>query len=1013
MRLHISKLVLLFAFFLQARPCIAATVPVDFEKDIRPIFQAHCYECHGEKKQKSSFRLDRKTNAFRGGDSGKLALVPGKPEESILLEKISSQDPDEVMPPKGERLSESQVALIRSWIQSGAAWPDDKDSESKVHWSYVKPHEPSLPGVPAGYKARNEIDEFVFARLAKEGLKPAAEAERATLIRRLALDLTGLPPTLNELDQFTKDGSEELWQEAVNYYLASPHYGEQRARVWLDLARYADSHGYEKDPGRIMWLYRDWVINAYNRNMPFDQFTIEQIAGDMLPNATVSQKIASGFHRNTMFNTEGGVDREEARWETLVDRVNTTATVWLGSTLACAQCHTHKYDPFTIKEYYQFLAYFNNSDEPEISAPSSSQESEQTKLKSKVKELEGLLNTQTPELNQAQAGWEYKFAEENPDFVPFEPTGFLSSGGAEMRKLEDSSLLLGGANPDNDTYEVVGNSKLRKITGVRLEVLPDDSLPQKSLGRHENGSFVLSQFQAVASPINQPGAGKPVVFKKAAADYTQNGHSAMNLIDGKAGPGWAISAGEEKMRVARYVLFELAEPIDLEGGATLKFELKNGSSYAKANLGRFRISLTTSEHVIPSELPPVSILNLLAVAPINRTEAQKAELAKYYRGIAPELASASEQFASARTALEKLEKAIPKAMVMVERKEPRETHMRIRGNFLTLGDAVSPALPAVFHYDQATNRLGLAQWLVSRENPLTARVTVNRIWSQIFGHGLVETEEDFGTQGSLPTHPELLDFLAMRFMGSGWDVKALYKLILSSAVYRESSHVTPELLEKDPANQLYARGPRFRVNAEAVRDVALASSGLLDQTIGGPSVFPYQPDGIWTQIYGDEKWVLSTGHNRYRRGLYTYWKRTSPYPAFMSFDAPSRELCTARRPRTNTPLQALTTLNDPAYVEAAQALARKIMSCDAGSLDKCLDFAFRTCLSRLPRTEERSRLKELFNTELEHYTKDRDAAEKMAFGEEKPAGSVDASKAAAWTVVANVLLNLDETITKS
>jgi len=451
----------------------------------------------------------------------------------------------------------------------------------------------------------------------------------------------------------------------------------------------------------------------------------------------------------------------------------------------------------------------------------------------------------------------------------------------------------------------------------------------------------------------------------------------------------------------------------MPGGVTLTFSLKNDTQFAKANLGRFRISFTTNSSVIPDNLLPDSILKLLAIAPLSRNPAQKTELSKYYGSIAPELQPAREQLATSRKSLDELEKQIPKALVLTERDAWRETRMRIRGNFLSQGDVVLPGVPSVFPQPNGTNRLSLAKWLVSRDNPLTARVLVNRTWAQVFGHGLVETEEDFGTQGSRPTHPDLLDYLAATFMENGWDVKALYKTIMTSAVYRESSRATPDLLERDPANQLYARGSRFRVSAEAVRDIALATSGLLEETIGGPSVFPYQPEGIWTQIYGDEKWNKSIGANQYRRGLYTYWKRTSPYPAFMSFDAPSRELCTARRPRTNTPLQALTTLNDPSYVEAAQALARKIMTCKDSSLDSCLEFAFRTCLSRLPRSEERARLKELFKSELIRYSNDSAAAEKMAFGSSKPAVAIDSAKAAAWTVVANVLLNLDETITRS
>lgn len=997
------------------RAAAAESAPVDFSRDIQPIFEQHCYECHGPKKQKSGFRLDRKADALRGGDSGKSAILAGTVAESLLFAKITATNKDDLMPPegKGERLTDAQTSLIRRWIESGASWPEDGSGGQKKHWAYVKPTLPQLPPTPANTAVRNPIDNFVLARLAKENLQPAAEAQRAILVRRLSLDLTGLPPTLDELKRFASDNSERSWEAAVDYYLNSPHYGEQRARLWLDLARYADSHGYEKDPGREMWLYRDWAINAFNDNMPFDRFTIEQIAGDLLPNATKAQKIASGFHRNTMFNTEGGVDKEQARVETIVDRVNTTATVWLGSTLGCAQCHTHKYDPFTQKEYYQVYAFLNNADEPEMDVPSPEQAQERETLKAAIEPLEKTMNTDTPELKKAQAVWEYGMADDTPKWSVLEPIGAISAGGATLSKQEDNSILPEGLNPINDTYTVVVHSDSKRLTGLRLQVLPDEHMPHKSLGRANNGSFVLSRFEVKAAPKNNPKAAKTVTFKTAAADFTQSGHSAMNLIDGKDGKGWAVSAGEEKMRVERYVLFEAEEPLEFNNGVTLTITLKHESQTGDANLGRFRLSATESEKVIPPYIPPASILNVLAIAPLDRTKEHREKLAAYYRSIAPELKDTRELLAAKKKDLDQLQKRIPKALVLEERKkEPRETHIQIRGNFLNPGDKVSPAVPAVLNpLEGEPNRVNFARWLVSPENPLTARVLVNRFWSQFFGRGIVETEEDFGTQGAPPTHPELLDWLAVNFMESGWDVKALHKMVAMSATYRQDSKITPELQEKDPANRFYARGPRFRLPAENIRDVVLTSSGLLEPGIGGPSVYPYQPDGIWTQIYGDEKWQTSTNANRYRRGLYTYWKRTSPYPAFMTFDAPSREYCTARRPRTNTPLQALTTLNDPAYIEAAQTLAQRILAAE-GDFPQRLEMAYRRCVARAPRQNEVDRLRALYKEELSKYAKDRDAAKAMAFGKHDAPPECPLAEAAAWTVLANVILNLDETVTK-
>jgi hypothetical protein len=889
-------------------------------------------------------------------------------------------------------------------------------SGKKTHWAYIKPVRPESPKVKRSRWPRNPIDAFILARLEKENLAPSSEADRPTLIRRLSLDLTGLPPPLAEVDAFAADKSKDAYEKLVDRLLASPHYGEKWARHWLDLARYADTHGYEADPRRSMWPYRDWVINAFNRDLPFDQFTIEQLAGDLLPDATLERKIASGFNRNTMFNTEGGVDREQARVETVVDRVNTTATVWLGSTLGCAQCHTHKYDPFTLTEYYQMFAFFNDQDEPQMDVPTPEQAEKREKLRADIARLDAEYKKETPELAAAQAAWEQKEIAEVSAWTILDPSEFSSAGGATLAKLEDKSLLAGGANPSNDVYTVVAQTDLRNITGLRLEVLPDPSLPEKSLGRHPNGSFVLSRFEVKAAPKDNPQSAQSVTFKSANADYTQDGHSVTNLIDGKPGPGWAVSAGEHKFRVERATYFAVETPVDFGQGTILTISLKHNSQWPEANVGRFRLAVTAKED--PTTLPESSneIRKILATTPENRTDKQNSALADAFRAHAPELKAVREQLAELRHAEEELQKQIPTTLVMKEREQPRETHVLARGNFLNPGEKVLPGVPAVLPplpAGEPANRLTLAKWLVSSENPLTARVTVNRIWEQYFGHGLVETVEDFGTQGERPTHPELLDWLATGFMRQGWSLKAMHRLIVTSATYRQSSRATPELIERDPQNRLLARGPRFRVPAETVRDIALQAGGLLNPKIGGPSVFPYQPEGIWTQIYSSDKWEMSKADEKYRRGLYTFWRRTSPYPAFMSFDAPSRELICTRRPRTNTPLQALTTLNDPSFVEAAEALARRVMKEAAADTNKRAAHAFRLCVSRMPNARELKRLVALYDQELGRFKQDPVAAEKMATAElGKPPENLDLAELAAWTVVANVLLNLDETITK-
>jgi mono/diheme cytochrome c family protein len=982
---------------------------VDFDRDIRPIFQSRCYECHGEKKQKNGIRFDQKHTVFQGGDAGKPLLVPGKSSDSILIQRLVTTDEDEVMPPKGERLTAEQIALIRAWIDQGAVWPEGKAAPKK-HWAYEKPVRPALPAVAHRSWPQGGIDYFILERLEREKLRPSPEAARATLIRRVSLDLVGLPPSLDEVDNFLNDPSPRAYETVVDRLLSSPQYGARWARLWLDLARYADTQGYEKDDRRNMWPFRDWVIEALNRDLPFDRFTIEQIAGDLLPNATRDQKVATGFHRNTLTNTEGGTDDEEFRHEAVVDRVNTTMSVWMGSTFNCSQCHNHKYDPFTMRDYYQFYALLNqtaDADRPDetpiLKVPSPEQEAEAARLQKAIAKAEKEYIVQTPELSVARTKWEEATRAELAAWPVLDVVEMRSAGGATFTNTNDHSIIVGGTNTPNDVYTIVARTSLKHLSAVRLEVMPDASLPKKSLGRHSNGSFVLTGFEVSV-------AEEPIVLAKAEADYSQDKYNVTNLISGiKTNAGWATSSGEEKGRVERVAWFTARDRTELPEGATITITLRHNSKYPEANLGRFRLSATGMEKVAPPPKIPEKIRNILAAA--SPDEKDTKELDKYFRSVAPELKKVRDNLANLRKSEGELDRAIARTAVMEAVENPRDTYMLIRGGFLSKGEKVEPGVPGIFggRPDPKLSRLDLARWLVSDDNPMTARVMVNRLWEQYFGIGIVETSEDFGTQGEPPSHPALLDWLATEFMRQGWSLKALHKTIVMSATYRQDSKASPELIQRDPYNRLLARGPRLRLEAEMIRDQALAISGLLSKKMGGPSVFPPQPDGLWQVVYSGDKWETSKGDDRYRRGIYTFWRRTSPHPAMTTFDAPSREFCVLKRSRSNTPLQALNLLNDPAYIEAAQALARRIVTQGGGTEQERVAYGLRLCLARHAWKPEIERLVSLYHEQLKHFGNDSAAARKMA-GEKCKAD--EAASLAAWTVVANVLLNLDELITK-
>jgi mono/diheme cytochrome c family protein len=1023
---------------------------VDFKRQIEPIFARNCYQCHGAKKAMGQLRLDGKEAALKGGLSG-AAIIPGDGKQSLLVKRILGEGNEARMPMGGAPLTSAQIALIRRWIDERADWPENEQSairnpQSAIkHWAYAKPVRLAAPRVKNQSWVRNPIDAFILARLEKDGLRPSPEADKATLLRRVYLDVIGGPPSVKEVDEFMADTSPDAYEKVVDRLLASEHYGERWARPWLDLARYADSNGYEKDNLRVAWKYRDGVIDALNKDMPFDQFTVEQIAGDMLPAATIDQKIATGFHRNTMLNQEGGIDPEENRFETLIDRVNTTATVWLGSTIACAQCHNHKYDPFSQKDYYRLMAFFDNAEyqivgggseryvlEPQISLPSPEQEEKRKALDAEIKQTEVRLNTRTPELDAEQAKWERDMLDERNKWTALDPIKLESTGGATLKKLDDKSALVSGAAPERDVYVVTAKPDLKNITAVRVEAVTDASLPKGGPGRDPYGNFLLTGIEAeVASTPSARSDAEPreISFKNAFVDDQAYGINTRALFGKELGDvatdtpsGWFVNAtNDQTERLPRQGVFVAEKPFDADSGATLTIRLKYLGGSLNQGMGRFRLSVTTIDEPRRIVSVPARLRPILSISPSERSQKQKEDLFAQFR-------SASTLLKPDRDRLEKLRGEmralnITTALVMQERPgyERPSTFFHERGSFLNKGEKIFAATPVVLPpmpESAPINRMGLARWLVDENNPLTARVTVNRFWEQIFGRGLVETSEDFGTQGERPSHPELLDWLAVEFMKGGnsaasgtvpWSMKSLVRLIVTSSTYRQSSATTPALLEKDPYNRLLARGPRFRMEAEMIRDVTLAASGLLSRKLGGPSVFPLQPEGVWKSPYSSERWTVSKGEDRFRRSLYTFVRRSSPHPAMMTFDATSREYCAVRRVRTNTPLQALTTLNDEAAMEAARALAKRMIDEGGDDLRARIVYGFRVCVARTPKEKEVERLTALYRRQMDGFDANAAEAGKIARNHSPQA---TAAEFAAWTMVANVLLNLDEMLTK-
>jgi hypothetical protein len=1012
-----------------------------FERQILPLLRARCYRCHDARKSISDLRLDVRARALRGGESGVPAIVPGQSGKSELIRRVSSTDPDEMMPPEGKRLTAAEVRLLRDWITAGAIWPDALAGQDKTtHWAFRPPVRPAMPTVKGAGWERNPIDRFVLVRLEKESLGPSREADRATLIRRLSLDLTGLPPTIAEVDAFLADHGEMAYRNLVERLLASPHYGERWGRHWLDAARYADSDGFEKDKSRQVWFFRDWVIKALNRDLPYDRFIIEQLAGDLLPNATQDQIVATGYLRNSMINEEGGIDPEQFRMEAMYDRMDAIGKGILGLTIQCGQCHNHKYDPLKQVEYYRMFAYLNNDHEANVAVYTAEEQMKRADLFRQIHEIEHDLRHRHPDWRKRMHAWEATVRRNQPAWAVVRPhVEEESTGGQKYDLLEDGSFLAQGYAPTKHTVRMKVRTDVPNITAFRLELLNDPNLPRGGPGRSIMGTSALTEFKVEAAPTESPGKASPVKFIKATADVNppvkpldaifddKSGKRRITgpvgfAIDGKDDTAWGTDVGPGRRNQPRKAVFLADKPISHPHGTVLTFLLTqnhggwNSDDNQNHNLGRFRLSFTTQPGAEADPLP-ANVRQLLSVPVEKRTPAQEAAIFAYWRTTVPEW-----QEANAR--IEALWAQFPEGstqLVLRPRGKARETHVLKRGDFLKPAERVQPGVPAFLHplpKDAPFNRLTFAQWLVDRRSPTTVRALVNRVWQTYFGTGLVETSEDLGTQSAPPSHPELLDWLAVEFMERGWSLKELHRLIVDSATYRQSSRVTARLHRRDPYNRLLARGPRFRVEGEVVRDIALAASGLLNPKIGGRSVFPPLPGFMLLPpvSYGPKTWPEDKGADRYRRGLYTFRYRSVPYPVLQTFDAPNGDAACVRRTRSNTPLQALMTLNEPVFVECARALAlRTLQQSGKGDAERVI-YAFRRCLARKPTAAESLALLSLLDKEQKRFSRPDARPWELAANDPArppalPQGTTP-GQLAAWTAVARVLLNLDETIAK-
>jgi hypothetical protein len=991
---------------------------VEFNRDIRPILANHCLTCHGPDSatREAGLRLDQHEAT---SDAGTRPIVPGDANASELIRRVLATDPDIRMPPVDapKQLNDKQVALLRAWIDQGAKY--------QTHWAFISAEWPRPPVPAESDWPKNDIDRFVWHQLQKKNLQPAGEATCETLIRRVAFDLTGLPPTVQEIDLFLAADSDRAFERMVDHYFKSPGYGEHMARHWLDLARYADTNGYQYDTEREQWVWRDWVIDAYNRNMPFDQFTIEQLAGDLLPEATAQQRLATGFNRNHGITIEGGIIDEEYRTEYVMDRLVTTGEVWMGLTIGCARCHDHKFDPISQKDFYQLYAFFNQVPErgmrgfaPKERISSPLAVTNQGTLDAELNLLRARLDVPL-QIDSQLAKWSKKIANSrNGGWQILVPDAMTSSGGSTMTKLDDNSIVVGGANPKKDIYEITTQTDADRMTAVRLEALTHSSLPGGGPGRHSNSNFVLSEFEATAVSLKDPAQTQRVIFIKAVADYSQSGYEIAKAIDGTVANsnGWAVDGPTRKENAS--AMFIAAEPFGFEGGTQLQFRLRHEAGFATHGVGRPRFSITTdAADGLSFDGVPAEIRKIAGQPKNQRTKEETASLQDYFlahhhpRELLKRRIAAIEQ---------KKKAAFPETMVMQDGGKLRTTHVLNRGQYDQPGDEVTAGVPSVVSpmpKNAPANRLGLARWLVDPRHPLTARVAVNRYWQRLFGVGLVKTSEDFGVQGELPSHPKLLDWLAMEFIRSGWDVKHIQRLMITSATYRQTSHVGRSAYLRDPENRLHARGPRMRLDGEEIRDAALAASGLLVDRVGGQSVYPYQPKGLWLELNNrpgySKEYPRGNDDDLFRRSMYTFWKRTVPSPMMKTFDAPEREFCTIRRSRTNTPLQALLLLNGPQFVEAARHLAERMINSGGSAVGDRIVYGFRLITARRPTDAEQAVLVEAYEASLKRCTQDPDYVVKLLHvGDSSFDDRLDRVELAAYSSVARLMLNLNEAITK-
>ncbi len=1010
-----------------------AAETITFNRDIRPILSDNCFFCHGPDAgtREAELRLDTAEGLF--GEAGVQGTVlPGDPAASELIRRIRSSDADELMPPpeSHKELTPEQIALLERWVAEGADY--------EGHWAF----EPVVVADTAHSSTTEAIDDLVSRRLAERELPAVGQADRVTLLRRLHFDLTGLPPTPAEAEAFLADGSPDAYEQLVDRLLSSPHYGERMAMWWLDLVRYADTVGYHGDQPMSVSPFRDYVIAAFNSNMPFDQFTIEQLAGDLLEEPTTQQQIAAGYNRLGMMSAEGGVQPKEYLAKYIAERVRNVSGAWLGVTLGCAECHDHKFDPFTSRDFYRFEAFFADIKErglyaggqwgPNIQVPDDAEQAKRAALEKSVAEAKQQLLEETPAVVAARKAWEETLVA----WTPLVAEKVESRSGVTLTPRDDGALLASGENPATDTYTLRYDGLPAGVTAVRLDVLPDGSLPKQGPGRAGNGNFVLSEIRLEVHA--EDGSVTPVPLQNASATYEQTGAAGENpygkwavtaAIDEDAkGPTWGWAVMEQVGR-PHAAVFETGADLTLPEGSTLVVHLDQNLDNPQHTIGCFRLSATTAARpVAAADAVPAAVAAAVAMAEADRSSEQQALVAEHFRSIAAELAPLREQIASLEKQRADLDAAITTTLV-TETVEPRMVRVLARGNWMDeSGEEVTPGVPEALCHQPADGeseqvnaeaedrltRLDLARWIVNKKNPLTARVFANRLWAVLFGEGLSRRLDDVGAQGEWPTHPELLDRLAADFMTHDWDVKWLVKAIVMSDAYQRSSVVTPELVAVDPGNRWLAHQGRFRLDAELVRDNTLAISGLLVRRVGGESVFPYQPVGYWAYLnFPSRQWQQDSGDDLYRRGLYTHWQRQYLHPSLLAFDAPSREECTAKRARSNTPLQSLALLNDPSYVEAARVFAQELLTSEGTERER-LDRAFQRAVTRSATDEELAVLVDLLASHRAAYLADAEAAAALVdVGEAAVPESLETAELAAWTNVARVILNLHEVVTRN